>query len=59
MLVSLALGNSKVLSFALGDAKVPNVNGFASQWNIGFNFVSFETGLKYVLHCIIVEIEQF
>ena len=21
--------------FALGDAKVPNANGFASQWNIG------------------------
>ena len=24
-----------LVSFALGDAKVPNVNGFASQWNIG------------------------
>ena len=23
--------------FALGDAKVPNTNGFASQWNIGFS----------------------
>ena len=22
--------------FALGDAKVPNANGFASQWNTGF-----------------------
>ena len=32
MLVFLALGNAKVLSFALGDAKVPNANGFASQW---------------------------
>ena len=30
-----ASGNAKVLSFALGDAKVPNTNGFASQWNIG------------------------
>ena len=30
-----ALGSAKVLSFALGDAKVPNTNGFASQWNIG------------------------
>ena len=38
MLVFIALGNAKVLSFALGDAKVPNANGFASQWNIGFNF---------------------
>ena len=36
MLVFFALGNAKVLSFALGDAKVPNGNGFASQWNIGF-----------------------
>ena len=35
MLVFLALGNAKVLSFALGDAKVPNANGFASQWNVG------------------------
>ena len=29
------LGNAKVLYFALGDAKIPNANGFASQWNIG------------------------
>ena len=36
MLVLLALGNAKVLSFALVDAKVPNANDFASQWNIGF-----------------------
>ena len=35
MLVFFALGNAKVLSFALGDAKLPNANGFASQWNIG------------------------
>ena len=25
------------VSFVLGDAKVPNPNGFASQWNIGLN----------------------
>ena len=37
MLVFFVLGNVKVLSFALGDAKVPNANDFASQWNIGFN----------------------
>ena len=36
MLVFFALGNAKVLSFALGDAKVPNANVFASHWNIGF-----------------------
>ena len=35
MLVFFALGNAKALSFALGDAKVPNANGFALQWNIG------------------------
>ena len=38
MLVFLALANAKVLSFALGDAKVPNASSFASQWNIGFTF---------------------
>ena len=38
MLVFLALVNAKVLSFALGDAKVPNTNDFASQWNIGFSY---------------------
>ena len=35
---SYALGNAKVLFFALGDTKVPNANYFASQWNIGFRF---------------------
>ena len=39
MLVFFTLGNAKVLSFALGETKVPNANGFASQWNIGFIFV--------------------
>ena len=34
MLVFFALGNAKVLSFALGDANVPNTNVFASQGNI-------------------------
>ena len=37
MLVFLALGNAKVLYFASGDAKVPNANVVASQWNIGFS----------------------
>ena len=35
MLVFLALGNAKELSFALVDAKVPSVNDFAFWWNIG------------------------
>ena len=38
MLVFLASGNARVLFFALGDAKVPNANDFASQWNIGLCF---------------------
>ena len=37
MLVFFALGNAKVLSFALADAKVPNASSFAFWWNIGFN----------------------
>ena len=37
MLVFFALGNAKVLSFELGDAKVPNANCFAVQWNIGLS----------------------
>ena len=36
MLVFLALGDSEVLSFALGNAKVPNARYFAFWWNIGF-----------------------
>ena len=36
MLVFFALGNAIVLSFVLGEAKLPNANGFASQWHIGF-----------------------
>ena len=39
MLVYFALGNAKVLSFALGYTKVPNANSFASQWNIGLIFI--------------------
>ena len=39
MLVFFALGNAKVLSFALGDAKVPNANDFAFWWNIGFRLL--------------------
>ena len=32
----LALGDAEVLSFALGDAKVPHARYFAFWWNIGF-----------------------
>ena len=41
MAKKLASPNAKdtnmLVFLALGDAKVPNVNDFASQWNIGFN----------------------
>ena len=37
MLVFFALGNAKVLSFALGKAKLPDASSFALQWNIGSN----------------------
>ena len=37
MLVFLALGDAKWLSFALGDAKVPDARYFAFWWNIGFS----------------------
>ena len=36
MLVFLALDDAKMLSFALGDAKVPDARNFAFWWNIGF-----------------------
>ena len=39
MLVYFALGNAKVLSFALADAKVPNAISFAFWWNIGFRLL--------------------
>ena len=44
MLVFLALGNAKVLYFALGDAKVPNAKDFAFWWNIGFTLLDLCEG---------------
>ena len=38
MLVFLALGDAKLLSFASGDAKVPDARYFAFWWNIGLTF---------------------
>ena len=40
MLVFFALGNAKVLSFVLADAKVPKASSFAFWWNIGFIVMS-------------------
>ena len=52
MLVLLALGNAKEeLSFALGDAKVPNANDFASQWNIGLSVYQTQIYLHYLPQC--------
>ena len=48
MSVFFALGNAKVLSFALGDAKLPNRNDFASQWNIGFRFCVLSVPMQSV-----------
>ena len=42
MLVFLALGNAKELSFALDDTKVPYANDFAFWWNIGFTLFSLK-----------------
>ena len=36
MLVSFALGDAKVWHWGSKPTTVPNANGFASQWNIGF-----------------------
>ena len=41
MLVYLALGNAKVLSFALADAKVTDARYFAFWWNIGLSVTSY------------------
>ena len=39
MLVSFALGDAKVWHWGSKPTPVPNVNGFASQWNIGLSLV--------------------
>ena len=54
MLVFFALGNAKVLSFVLGDAKVPNANGFASQWNISFRYWKGDGKVTFTKPCLIL-----
>ena len=46
MLVFLALGDAEVLSFALGDAKVPNAGYFAFWWNIGLSSLMKLSGIN-------------
>ena len=48
MLVFLALGDAKVLSFALGDAKVPDTRYFAFWWNIGFKDCEMTSHLHFM-----------
>ena len=54
MLVFFASPNAKDSTFALGDAKVPNANGFASQWNIGLKNPGC---LLTFLNGVVVELE--
>ena len=42
------IGNAKVLSSALGNAKLPDASSFAWQWNIGFNMHLNLKGLRYI-----------
>ena len=49
MLVYLALGNAKVLSFALADAKVPDARYFAFWWNIGFRVFNVHKKLLFMI----------
>ena len=51
MLVFFALGNAKVLSFPLGNAKLLDASSFASQWNIGFS--SKPTSSVYSIFAVI------
>ena len=44
MLVFLVLGDAKLLSFASGDAKVPDPRYFAFWWNIGFRIFTTTSG---------------
>ena len=42
-----------LVSFALGDAKVPNANGFALQWNIGLRLMVYRADTIFFLDSII------
>ena len=55
MLVFLALGDAKVLSFALGDAKVPDARYCAFWWNIGL--MGFECKFYVYSGILIIEMK--
>ena len=40
MLIYFALGDAKVWRWGSKPMPGPNANGFASQWNIGFNLIN-------------------
>ena len=46
-----ARDNNMLVSFALGDANIPNANGFAPQWNIGLRVVFWPAHL-FLYVCI-------
>ena len=50
LLVIFALGNANVLSFALGNAKLPDASSFASQWNRGYTVLLFYCQNTYHMH---------
>ena len=47
-----ARDTNMLVLLALGDAKVPNVNGFMAQWNIGLS-VKIPTGLFGVIQILL------
>ena len=67
-MLSNAKDTNMLVYFALGDAKVPNVNGFALQWNVGLSLrstlsiiflsISHQNGIGFVLGASIGIIPQ-
>ena len=59
MLVFLALGNAKELSFALANAKLPDASIFASQWNIGLRCVVWHFQFHNKIFAIVIHVRLF
>ena len=55
MLVFFALGNAQLLSFVLGNAKLPDASSFASQWNIGLRLFTI---FKISVNCMLTTIHR-
>ena len=56
MLVFFALGNAKVLSFALADAKVPNASSFAFWLNIGLMVSLSEYQILRSIYILVIKV---